>query len=371
MSILPWAGSEELWAAAACSLVADGHEVHVHYARWRGWAEPMDGLARAGVKIHSYGLESESATKAVRAARRAARIQGADCPWPRASGWREADLVVLCQGGCVDGLGWSRTLRRHGVPYVVLCQANAESHWPADTMARDLREDFQAARAALFVSEENRRLFRIQTGYDGRNSAIVWNPLNPSTPPQSLDWPASANPLRLAMVGRVEPYAKGQDLMLEVLSLPKWRERPLEVTIFGKGPWEETCRFILSRRGLDKVRLGGYATPERVWADHHMLALPSRHEGMALAMLEAMWLGRPVVATAVAGAVSEVVDGFNGFLCQAPAIDPWDAALERAWQARECWSELGRNAATRIRERMPSDPGRELAAKLLSAARSD
>jgi glycosyltransferase involved in cell wall biosynthesis len=170
----------------------------------------------------------------------------------------------------------------------------------------------------------------------------------------------------MAMVGRIEPFAKGQDLMLEVLSMKKWRQRNLNVSIYGKGPWEGTARKIVSNRRLSNVRFGGFSTPEEIWSSHHMLALPSRHEGMSLAMLEAMWLGRPVIATAVAGAMSEVVTGYNGFLCQAPTVALWDEAMEEAWSQRHLWREIGANASRRIRQRMGNDPIQDLSIRLVT-----
>jgi glycosyltransferase involved in cell wall biosynthesis len=173
----------------------------------------------------------------------------------------------------------------------------------------------------------------------------------------------------MAMVGRIEPFAKGQDLMIEVLSMEKWRQRNLSVSIYGKGPWEETAKKIVHNRKLTNVRFGGFSKPEEIWSKHHMLALPSRHEGMSLAMLEAMWLGRPVIATAVAGAMSEVVSGHNGFLCEAPTVALWDMAMEDAWNQRQLWREMGVNASIRIRQRMGANPVLDLSKLLISHPR--
>ena len=83
-------------------------------------------------------------------------------------------------------------------------------------------------------------------------------------------------------------------------------------------------------------------------------------------MLEAMWLGRPVIATAVAGAMSEVVTGQNGFLCKAPTVALWDEAMEDAWSQRHLWQDMGANASIRIRQRMGVNPVLDLANHLSS-----
>jgi glycosyltransferase involved in cell wall biosynthesis len=91
--------------------------------------------------------------------------------------------------------------------------------------------------------------------------------------------------------------------------------------------------------------------------------MPSRIEGLPLAVVEAMLCGRPVVATDVAGA--EVVeDGVTGFLAEAPAVGSIGNALERFWTRREEAQQIGATAAERIRHLIPPDPVRIFADKI-------
>ncbi len=367
MNALAWAGSEELWFGAARRLLAQGHAVDVYYPALRGSAPQLDELRAAGAKVHAFGWRSPRMTHLMGQLGKRWRGLPVAYPFPGDAAWKSLDRVLVSQGACLDGQPWLDALQRAGVPYSILCQANMESLWPDDDTAQRVCDYYAGARGVYFVSQENRRLFEVQTGYAGSNTAVVWNPLQPSTPAQALDWPAgdADGPLRLAIVGRIEPFAKGQDLAIEVMSMDKWRARDVRVTLFGRGPWARTAQRIIERRGVSAVSLGGFATPREIWEKHHLLALPSRHEGMSLAMLEAMWLGRPVLATAVAGAISEIEDGVNGFLCQAASVASWDDGMERAWQARARWRAMGAAAAATIRARMPADPAAELARLLV------
>ena len=91
--------------------------------------------------------------------------------------------------------------------------------------------------------------------------------------------------------------------------------------------------------------------------------MPSRIEGLPLAVIEAMLCERPVIATDVAG--SEVIeDGVSGFLADAPTVRSLGNALERFWAKREEAREIGARAAERIRCLVPPDPARIFADKI-------
>jgi len=365
MNALPWAGSEELWFGAAQRLLDDGHSVDVWYPALRGPARQLDELRARGARIHAFGWNSPRVNNLMGQLGKRWLRRPVPHPFPRDDAWRRLDRVLVSQGACLDGQPWLELLMGAGVPYSILCQANMESLWPDDDTAERVRAYYGHAHRVFFVSHENRRLFELQTGYTGTNTDLAWNPLQPATPKEPLAWPeGSEDSVRIAIVGRVEPFAKGQDLMIEAMSQEKWRARDVSVTLFGRGPWARTAQRLIDDRKLSRVALGGFMTPEQIWRSHHLLALPSRHEGMSLAMLEAMWVGRPVLATAVAGAISEIRDGENGFLCAAASVASWEEGLERAWQARARWPAMGASAATWVRGRMPADPPAAFARQL-------
>jgi glycosyltransferase involved in cell wall biosynthesis len=92
--------------------------------------------------------------------------------------------------------------------------------------------------------------------------------------------------------------------------------------------------------------------------------MPSRYEGLPLAIVEAMLCGRPVVATDVAGHSEIVEDGVTGFLADAPTVDSVAKALERLWARRSDAEQIGAAAAQRIRQLVPPDPARIFANKI-------
>ncbi len=64
---------------------------------------------------------------------------------------------------------------------------------------------------------------------------------------------------RFACVGRLDPAAKGHNLLFQVLALAKWRTRALTVTLFGGGLYEAVLSRLADHLGLgEKI----------VFADH-------------------------------------------------------------------------------------------------------
>jgi glycosyltransferase involved in cell wall biosynthesis len=175
--------------------------------------------------------------------------------------------------------------------------------------------------------------------------------------------------LRFACVGRFYPQEKGQDLLIRVLAREKWRGRPVSVTFFGSGQHGVGLAEMAAYHGLETVRFAGFTHDiEAIWASHHALVLPSRAEGLPLVLVEAMLSGRVAIVTDVAGNGEVVEDDVSGFLASAPTEDALDEAMERAWQRRAEWREIGARAAADIRQRVPSDPAGMLAAQLVRLA---
>ena len=96
--------------------------------------------------------------------------------------------------------------------------------------------------------------------------------------------------------------------------------------------------------------------------------MPSRYEGMPLAMVEALLCGRPVIATDVAGHSEIVEEGVTGFLAAAPTVPALRDALERAWASCDAFQEIGQTAARHIRKAFPSDPASVFATKIKALA---
>ena len=173
---------------------------------------------------------------------------------------------------------------------------------------------------------------------------------------------------RLACVGRLAPQAKGQDLIIQTLASDSWKKRNIRVSFFGSGPSSQSLQLLIKRYNLsDIITICGHSSNvNNIWHSHHALILPSRYEGLPLAVVEAMLCHRIPIVTDVAGNREVVQDGLTGFVAPAPTVSYLQETLERAWTLRSEWQSMGQAAGQSIRSKVPEDPAQVFAHNLLA-----
>lgn len=126
----------------------------------------------------------------------------------------------------------------------------------------------------------------------------------------------------MVLVGQMRP-PKGQDLALGALA--RMRHRRARLRLVGDGPDRAKLQETTSHLGLeDRVEWAGkVADPAPHLRAADLVLVPSRYDGLSLALLEAMACGAAVVASAVPG--TSALEG-TGVLV--PENDP--AALAEA-----------------------------------------
>jgi len=126
---------------------------------------------------------------------------------------------------------------------------------------------------------------------------------------------------QIAFVGRLS-YEKGPDLFLKLSRA--FNQRLFH--IYGDGPMRDELEQLA---GDNLVFHGHQSNMEHQWRNIGLLVMPSRHEGLPLAALEAMAHGIPVCAFDV-GALDRLITSRNGWLappqdlaCLRHAISQW------------------------------------------------
>jgi glycosyltransferase involved in cell wall biosynthesis len=371
-----WGGSEELWSGAAVALKQRGHRVlcgRTEPARhWKSHPK-WKALREAGVEVGAFSVPVLLRAIPDAFLRYAYRFS------PLAYGLRNRllsfwirrlnpDLVIVAQGNTFDGMCYVEIpLLAHAAekPFVLVCQKNSETEWPDDGTRERSMVHFRRARRIYFVSEHNRSMAEHQLGMALENSEIARNPFLINTR-KPLPWPESPEgTFQLACVGRLFIREKGQDVLLQVLSRPKWKARPVSLDFYGTGSNAKGLMGMAEMLGLTNVRFLGFTDDVAgIWKTHHALVLPSRAEGLPLAQVEAMICGRVTVMGCAGGASEIIEDGVTGFVTSSPDEDSLDEALERAWERRQEWRDIGLRASESIWRHFPENPCADFADKL-------
>jgi len=146
---------------------------------------------------------------------------------------------------------------------------------------------------------------------------------------------------------------KGIDVLLEALA--RLAEDGLFPTLWiaGDGPQREALEHLVSRLGIgSRVRFLGHRDDVAdLLGACDVFVLPSRHEGLGVAALEAMALARPVVATRVGGLGEAVLHQQTGLLVPPDDAAALQAALAHLLREPALRERLGAAGPERIAQR--------------------
>jgi glycosyltransferase involved in cell wall biosynthesis len=240
-----------------------------------------------------------------------------------------------------------------GVPVVYVEQGRWAAYHPASRIVNALTMPLDAVSVA--VSEEvrasalrdpigrftARRFEVIQNGIDAH--AVRRDAAPPPEPPVDLDGPT------ITAVTHLTP-PKGVDTLILAASIARARGRATPVVIVGDGPLGPGLRTLAEDHGVggDVRFLGVRADARSIMARSSVIVLPSRSEGLPLALLEAMALGRPIVATRVGGVPEAVVDEEEALLVPPDQPATLAGAIARLLDDPAMAASLGAAAQARV-----------------------
>lgn len=353
-----WGGSEELWALAIPYLIGLGYKITVAKEQIDTTHPQFRRLSDQGVYLKSLNPEAKEPNASISENSLRDYITSSN-----------VDFAVISQGVNFDGLGFGYICLLSKVPYAMVSQKAAEIFWPFPPDRVAMRNVYLNAEKTYFVSNHNLNLTEEQFGIRFKNAQVMSNPVKF----QRLvrPYPSTTNGYKLACIGRFFIIDKGQDILIRILAQEKWRSRDVSVSFIGAGADRQglvELAQLLDVKNIEFVKQTDNV--EKLWERYHALILPSRFEGTPLVLLEAMSLGRIGIVTNVGGNPDLVSDGVSGFIGPANEID-FDQVMERAWQARDLWPQMGVRACETIVNTVPDSPEREFAISLDTLIKSN
>ncbi|MEA3349561.1 MAG: glycosyltransferase family 4 protein [Chloroflexota bacterium] len=157
------------------------------------------------------------------------------------------------------------------------------------------------------------------------------------------------SPAQLLFTGRLV-YQKGLDVLLEALS--NLDSLAWDLTIVGDGPQQNELEKQAQSLNLqDRISFVGWKHRQALnhyYQRANLFVLPSRHEGMPNALLEAMSSGLPAIASDIAGNEELVIDGKNGLLVPPDDVQALQDALHQLITQENLRREMGTAARQHI-----------------------
>lgn len=254
--------------------------------------------------------------------------------------------AVLC--------AWLRL--RHGLSWICFCHGATAENWRVRCYhAAERAVRLFADRIVLVAAAQQGGLLRLRA----RGVRVIHNAVDPESPvavsAAGVDVRATLGlgegTRLLVAVGRLSPE-KGIDVLLAAIArLHGEGGRDLHLALVGEGPQARALRAQASRLGMAArvTFVGHVSTPGDFLQAADIVVLPSRSEGIANVALEAMALGRPLVATAVGGTPEIVRDGASGLLVPADDAAALARAVERVLADPALAAHLARGARDHAR----------------------
>lgn len=143
----------------------------------------------------------------------------------------------------------------------------------------------------------------------------------------------------ILFVGRDNPV-KGVKYLMEAFDKIKPEFPDFRLVLIGEG-------LPAGKLSLEEVR--------QKMKDCYCLAVPSLSEGLPRVILEAMALGKPVVASNVGGIPDVVKDGQNGFLCKAGDSQDLAEKLRVLLNDRNLAADMGRRGREFVQARFSNE----------------
>ncbi|MBI3166665.1 MAG: glycosyltransferase family 4 protein [Anaerolineales bacterium] len=207
----------------------------------------------------------------------------------------------------------------------------------------------------LVASSARTKNNAVQVGVNPQKITTIYNAIMPFDVAQ-VDREAARQALGLktddiflVSVGRLV-YEKGHEFLVDAMSLVS-REDPRAIAgICGAGPLREQLQRQVESLGLQgRVKLlGQWDSIPELLAASDVFVLPSRWEGLPMALLEGMMAGLPVIAARVEGVDEVVRPGEHGLLVPLESPAELAQAILQLLRSPADRRRMGRAARERV-----------------------
>ncbi len=278
------------------------------------------------------------------------------------------DVVHVNQQVAEDGLDFVRAAELSGIPWISTIHIGHTAH-ALGALGGRLRDAVTTRvlhrPSSVFVTVSEASRTQLASRFRGRTTGpkvlVVHNGV-PVPKPSALlaaretarrEWGIDDDEIVIGAVGRIEAQ-KNPLALIDHLESLMTGDQAIRMVWIGDGQLRDRLEAeAAARLGKRRLIVDGWRNDAATrMAGFDIFALPSLFEGLPLALLEAMHVGLPIVATRTDGTPEAIEHGISGFLCSSG--DEFKLSLGRLVGDAELRGRLGLNAQQDARERFSS-----------------
>jgi glycosyltransferase involved in cell wall biosynthesis len=355
MNGLPWGGSEELWYRSALYAAQKGWNVGCAIYHWKEKEQKIQKLESAGCSIFwlpNAGRKKENLADKIQYKLTKYRLKRFIKSLPV----NDYDMVVINQGGFEIYTPEWRNYWKFLDRYALLFHNYSKNEQWGNSKKKAVENWVGKAYINLFASEQIRITLQQQLCISITNSATLINPVTISPPANITPFPTKTGEYIFAMFAALETNRKAQDHLVKALSSDKWKKRPWQLRLYGEGKDRTELEKLVRENKLgNKVFLKGHTNniSGEIMAANLILQI-THQDAMPISVVEALAFSRPVIVSEVGDMPVWIKEEINGYISKDASIESIDATLEKAWNERDRWPEMGRKSFEIFKEKYPA-----------------
>jgi len=209
----------------------------------------------------------------------------------------------------------------------------------------------------IFASDENRGNIDRWFPWAAKKMRTIYNSGLDGAPPRPV---FSSEVVTIANLGHIG-WRKGQHDLLTAFAALHEKFPRLRLVLAGPETGDGCAEWVrqeIRRRKLESAvdLAGGLTDKSAFWQAADIYVQPSQFEGAPMALMEALWLGKPSVGTRVSGIPEMIQHDHNGLLVEWGKPAELAAAIERLIAEPDTRRRFGENAAAHIQAKGMTRP---------------
>jgi glycosyltransferase involved in cell wall biosynthesis len=354
-----WGGSEVLWARTAKEALKNGHNVAISIFNWDTQHESITELIELGAV--TFFRRPFYPNLSLRLKKKFLNLflpKGNKFTYNNPLFKFQPDHIFFNLAGGNEIIEDSEDLfifiKQLRLPFSVFYHSNLNKNQLTSIQKRSFQFVISKAKQNYFTSHFQIKLIEDEIGILLKNYFILCHPLRVIRPSvfKQLDV------IRLCVIGNIVYRWKGQDILINILSKPHWRNLKWHLNIYGEGDDKENMKNLIVQNKIeDKVTLHGYEKDiNTIFSKNDLVIIPSRKDSGPIVMFEAMLAGLPVVGSKMGVMPDYIIHGKNGALADDIDEESIEMAMAFAILNKDKWQLWGDNARNQILDKYDFNP---------------